>query len=76
LADRERFNQLLSTHKAALIRLAGSYTKTAGDRDDLFQDIALAIWQALSRLGEFRAYFHVSRRAQSGDDMAGPSVDR
>jgi RNA polymerase sigma-70 factor (ECF subfamily) len=31
------------------MRLAGSYTNSRSDRDDLFQDIALAIWQALPR---------------------------
>jgi len=45
----ERFHQLLSANGPALLRLAGSYTNNSGDRDDLFQDIALAIWQALPR---------------------------
>jgi RNA polymerase sigma factor (sigma-70 family) len=45
----KRFHQLLSANGAALLRLAGSYTNGASDRDDLFQDIALAIWQALPR---------------------------
>jgi RNA polymerase sigma-70 factor (ECF subfamily) len=42
-----RFDQLLLREGPALMRLAGAYTNTAGDRDDLFQEIALAIWQAL-----------------------------
>ena len=29
------------------MRLAASYTNSPSDRDDLFQDIALAIWKAL-----------------------------
>jgi len=45
----ERFHQLLSANGGALIRLAASYTNTSSDRDDLYQDIALAIWQALPR---------------------------
>lgn len=45
----QRFHRLLSANGAALVRLAGSYTNNATDRDDLFQDIALAIWQALPR---------------------------
>jgi RNA polymerase sigma factor (sigma-70 family) len=48
-ALEERFHQLLSTIGPALIRLAASYTNSRSDRDDLFQDIALAIWQALPR---------------------------
>lgn len=34
---------------AALTRLAASYARGSDDRDDLFQDIAVAIWQALPR---------------------------
>jgi RNA polymerase sigma factor (sigma-70 family) len=45
----ERFHQLLSSNGPALLRLARSYTNSSSDRDDLFQDIALAIWQALPR---------------------------
>jgi RNA polymerase sigma-70 factor (ECF subfamily) len=43
----KRFHQLLADNGGALLRLAASYTSTAGDRDDLFQDIALAVWKAL-----------------------------
>jgi RNA polymerase sigma-70 factor (ECF subfamily) len=43
----ERFHKLLSANGGALIRLAASYTNSRSDRDDLFQDIALAIWKAL-----------------------------
>lgn len=49
-ADLERrFAVLLDTNRHALARLAASYTRTASDRDDLLQDIALALWQALPR---------------------------
>lgn len=43
----QRFDQLLLREGPALLRLAGAYTNTPSDRDDLFQEIALAIWQAL-----------------------------
>ena len=46
---RDRFDRLLAADGAALIRLAASYTNSVNDRDDLFQDIALAIWKALPR---------------------------
>ena len=42
-----RFEGLLAQNRASLSRLAFSYTNTAADREDLLQDIALAIWQAL-----------------------------
>ena len=40
---------MLSSNGPALLRLARSYTNNSCDRDDLFQDFALAIWQALPR---------------------------
>ena len=45
----KRFHKLLSSNGPALLRLARSYTNNSSDRDDLFQNIALAIWQALPR---------------------------
>jgi RNA polymerase sigma-70 factor (ECF subfamily) len=42
-----RFEGLLAQNRASLSRLAFSYTNTAADREDLLQDTALAIWQAL-----------------------------
>lgn len=48
--DRERrFLALLNANLPALGRLAGSYTRSSGEREDLLQDIALALWQALPR---------------------------
>jgi len=46
--DRD-FDRLLAANGPALARLAASYTNTISDRDDLLQDIALAVWQALKR---------------------------
>jgi RNA polymerase sigma-70 factor (ECF subfamily) len=45
----QNFNRLLATHGPALSRLAASYTNTLSDRDDLLQEIAIAVWQALRR---------------------------
>jgi RNA polymerase sigma-70 factor (ECF subfamily) len=45
----QRFNGLLVEHGRALTRLAGSYVGATPDRDDLVQDIIVAIWRALSR---------------------------
>ncbi|MBS2011942.1 MAG: RNA polymerase sigma factor [Deltaproteobacteria bacterium] len=38
---------LLERHARSLNRLVASYARTASDRDDLLQEIALAFWQAL-----------------------------
>lgn len=49
-ADLEqRFTALMEAEGAALARLAASYAREPGDREDLFQDIAVAIWRALPR---------------------------
>jgi RNA polymerase sigma-70 factor (ECF subfamily) len=45
----QRLDSLLALHGASLTRLAGSYVRDVGDRDDLLQEIAVAIWQALPR---------------------------
>jgi len=43
----QEFDRLLAANGPALARLAASYTNTPSDRDDLLQEIALALWQAL-----------------------------
>ena len=48
-ALERHFDGVLAAHGPALSRLAGSYTNTPSDRDDLLQEIAIAIWQALPR---------------------------
>jgi len=45
----KRFYDLLSSNGPGVLRIARSYTNNSSDRDDLFQDISLAIWQALPR---------------------------
>src|SRR5262245_58802284 len=71
----ERFQKLLLANGPALSRLAASYTSSRSDRDDLFQEIALAIWQALPtfrgessertfifRIAHNRAITHLAQR--------------
>lgn len=71
----ERFHRLLQANGAALLRIAASYTNSPSDRDDLFQEIALAIWQALPafrgessertfifRIAHNRAITHLAQR--------------
>jgi RNA polymerase sigma factor (sigma-70 family) len=75
-AELERwFDELLATYGSALGRLATSYARSAAERDDLVQEIALAIWGALPqfrgecsertflfRIAHNRALAHVARR--------------
>jgi RNA polymerase sigma factor (sigma-70 family) len=48
-ADSTRFDRILQANGPSLARLAASYTDNTGDRDDLLQEIAMALWQALPR---------------------------
>ena len=75
-AELERwFDELLAAYGAALGRLAASYTRSAAEREDLVQEIALAFWGALPgfrgecsertflfRIAHNRALAHVARR--------------
>ena len=45
----DRFNALFAQHGASLARLAASYATDPAERQDLLQDIAFAIWQAIPR---------------------------
>ncbi|HET7131548.1 MAG TPA: RNA polymerase sigma factor [Gammaproteobacteria bacterium] len=74
-ALEEQLGRLLLAHRAALSRLAGSFTRSTGDRDDLLQDIAVALWRALPsfrgdcsertflfRIAHNRCITHLSKR--------------
>jgi RNA polymerase sigma factor (sigma-70 family) len=50
-AQEAQFDRILSEHGSAISRLAFSYEAVASVREELVQEIALAIWQAL---GHFR----------------------
>src|ERR1700724_2356569 len=43
------FDRLIAAYVPALTRLTASYTTSSSDRDDLLQEIAMALWQALPR---------------------------
>jgi RNA polymerase sigma-70 factor (ECF subfamily) len=71
----ERFGRLLRANHAPLTRLAASYTSNRSDRDDLVQEIAIALWRALPsfrgecsertflfRIAHNRCITHLSKR--------------
>ncbi len=77
-----RYEDLLDENLPALRRLAGSYTRTISDRDDLVQDIATALWQALPsfrgessertflfRIAHNRGMAHIVRRKVQIEDI-------
>ena len=81
----QQFERILGEHGAAISRLAYSYETVAGIREELVQEIALAIWRALPhfrgecsertfvfRIAHNRGLTHVGRRRplqQSLDDL-------
>lgn len=69
------FATLLATHGPSLGRLARSYTRDRAESEDLYQEIAIAIWRALPsfrnecsertfvfRIAHNRAMSHLARR--------------
>lgn len=81
----ERLTALLAVHGSGLSRLAASYVGATADRDDLLQDIIVAIWRALPRfrgecsertfifrIAHNRAVAYITRRqlpAEGTDDV-------
>ena len=49
VSRRDTFLRLISEYESALRRLAGAYADAPSDRDDLFQEIAVAVWRAIPR---------------------------
>jgi RNA polymerase sigma factor (sigma-70 family) len=83
-----RFNRIMHEYGAALSRLAFGYEKVAGAREELTQDIALAIWQALPhfrgessertfiyRIAHNRGLSHVFKRHPAHDALPLPLDD-
>jgi len=67
-SDRDAWLEaVLEAHGQALGRLAASYAKDLGEREDLFQEIVVAIWKALPR---FRGECS-ERRSSSGSRTTG-----
>jgi len=84
----DRFDRIMREYGPALSRLAFGYERVAGARDELTQEIALALWQALPhfrgecsertfvyRIAHNRGLTHVCRRQpahQSLDELPYP----
>ena len=75
--------RILSTYGGAIERLAASYARSAADRSDLLQDIALSLWLALPtfreacsertfvlRIAHNRALTFLSKRGARAEDIA------
>ena len=78
----QRFDRILRLYGPALSRLAYGYEKVTGPRDELVQEIALAIWQAMPhfrgecsertfvyRIAHNRGLTHVCKRRPESDPI-------
>ena len=78
----DRFNRIMREYGPALSRLAWGYEKIAGAREELTQEIALAVWQALPhfrgecsertfvyRIAHNRGLTHVCRRQPAHEPL-------
>jgi RNA polymerase sigma-70 factor (ECF subfamily) len=68
MSDRpdERFQEVYRDHAGLLARIARGFTDGAADRDDLLQDILVALWQALPHFkGQAKLSTYVYRVAHS-----------
>jgi RNA polymerase sigma factor (sigma-70 family) len=79
-ARRRRWTGALADHGRGISRLAASYTRGAAEREDLEQDIALALWRALPtfrsesslktfayKVARYCCFRHLRRRVDIGD---------
>lgn len=62
----ELFAEVYRDHAGLMVKTAHAFTASAADRDDLFQEILVAVWQALPRFqGTAKLSTYVYRVAHS-----------
>jgi RNA polymerase sigma-70 factor (ECF subfamily) len=54
--QQQRFVELLETHRGIVYKVAGSYSRSAADRDDLVQEICMQLWRAFPRCDAGRRF--------------------
>src|SRR5690349_12966306 len=55
--QQQRFESLLHEHRRIVFKVAGPYSRSAADRDDLVQEISGQRWRSLGSYDEGRARF-------------------
>jgi RNA polymerase sigma-70 factor (ECF subfamily) len=55
-AQQQEFMGLLQAHRGILYKVAGGYSRTAADRDDLIQEICMQLWRAFPRYDRQRPF--------------------
>jgi RNA polymerase sigma factor (sigma-70 family) len=54
---QQRFESLLHEHRRIVFKVAGLYSRSAADRDDLVQEIGAQLWRSFGGYDESRAKF-------------------
>jgi RNA polymerase sigma-70 factor (ECF subfamily) len=54
---QQRFESLLHEHRRIVFKVAGLYSRSVADREDLVQEIAAQLWRSFGRYDETRARF-------------------
>ncbi len=54
---QRRFEALLHQHRRIVFKVAGLYSRTLADREDLVQEISTQLWRSFARYDERRAKF-------------------
>lgn len=55
--NQQRFEDLLQEHRGIVFKVAGLYSRSAADREDLVQEICVQLWRSFGRYDERRAKF-------------------
>lgn len=54
---QQRFEALLDEHRGIVFKVAGLYSRSAADREDLVQEISVQLWRSFGRYDERQAKF-------------------
>ena len=54
---QQRFAALLHEHRGIVFKIAGLYSRTAADRDDLVQEVSTQLWRSFAGYDAARAKF-------------------
>jgi len=56
VTEQSRFLELFGQHRRAIMKVCWAYGRTEHDRDDLFQEIVVRLWQAFAKYDGIRPF--------------------